>query len=292
MPLSSGFEHILRDNEPLASHTWLRLGGAAEHFAEPTTVDELAALVKRCYEEDLPVRILGGGSNLLIRDQGVKGLVISLSAAAFGEISVDGSRVTAGGGAKLGHVISTSVREGLAGLETLVGIPGTVGGALRGNSDASGSDVGQWTRSAEVMARSGEILTRKYDDLRFSYRQSNLDELVILNGSFELEAGDSQVLTKRLQKLWIVKKAAQPQGDENIGCIFKDVGGVGAAELVEQAGLKTAQVGQAMVSERNANFIVANPGAVSRDVLDLMELLRNGVAERLGVELEPQIEVW
>ncbi len=123
MGLLSGFEHIVCEREPLAPYTWFRLGGVAEYFAEPTSLEELEALVRHCREQELPIRLLGGGSNLLIREQGVPGLVIRLSAAAFSEITVDDNVIVAGAGAKLGHVISTAVREGLAGLEHLVGIP-------------------------------------------------------------------------------------------------------------------------------------------------------------------------
>src|SRR5262245_38874748 len=137
MAIFTGLEHIVRENEPIAHFTWLRLGGPARYFAEPTSVDELKSLVIRCRDAHLQVRVLGGGSNVLIRDEGVAGLVVHLAAAAFGSISVQGTTVTAGGGAKLSHVISTSVREGLSGLEPLVGIPGTVGGALRTNAGAN-----------------------------------------------------------------------------------------------------------------------------------------------------------
>ncbi len=292
MGIFSSFEHIVRDHEPLAPYTWFRLGGQADYFAEPTSVDELSALVRRSAEHDMPVRILGGGSNLLVRDEGVRGLVIRLSAGAFSAIRVDGRAVTAGGGAKLGHVISTTVREGLAGLEELVGIPGTVGGALHGNAGSHGSDVGQWTKSASVMSRTGDISTRRKEDLRFAYRQSSLDELVTLEVQFELEQEDAREITKRLQKLWILKKASQPLADQNMGCIFKSPGGVSAASLIEQAGMKGIRAGDADVSERDANFIIAGRGATSRDVLQLIEQLRRGVAEKLGVELETQIEVW
>ncbi len=292
MAFTTGFEHIVRDNEPLAPYTWFRLGGSAEYFAEPTSVEELAELVRRCHDEGVAVRVLGGGSNLLIRDQGVQGLVVMLSAPAFGEIAIQPPTVVAGGGAKLGHVISTAVREGLAGLEALAGIPGSVGGALHRNADAGGSDIGQWTKSAQVMTRTGDLLERTKGDLRFAYRQSNLDELVILSAEFELEPADARQLTKRMQKQWIVQKASQPQGNQNLGCIFKDVGGVSAAELVENAGLRAAQVGGAIMSEHNANFIIANPGATAADVIGLIELLKNGVQERLGVQLQEQVEIW
>lgn len=290
--LFGGFEKIVREAEPLAPHTWFHLGGPAEFFAEPNTVEELAALVRRCHDAGVQIRLLGGGSNLLVRDDGIEGLVVRLSTAAFAEISVHGRTVTAGGGAKLGHVVSTVVREGLAGLETLVAIPGTVGGALHGNAGSRGGDVGQWTSRATVMTRAGEVFQRERDELVFSYRQSSLDELAILACQFQLEEDDPQELTKRMQTQWIVKKAAQPLGDKPAGSIFKNPRGISAGMLIEQAALKGTRVGGAEVSDRNANFIIVSPEATSTDVLKLIELVRSRVAEHLGVELETEIEVW
>jgi UDP-N-acetylmuramate dehydrogenase len=238
------------------------------------------------------VRVLGGGSNLLVRDEGVSGVVMSLGAAAFGRIQVAGRSLTAGGGAKLGHVISTAVREGLAGLESLVGIPGTLGGALHTNAGTLGGDIGQYTTSASVMNRKGEIVTRQKGEFRFGYRASSLDELVILEATLELEPGDPRSLTKQMQQAWILKRAEQPLFDQNSGQIFKSPGGVSAASLIEDARLDSAHVGDAAISDRNANFIVAGAKATSRDVLALIELVRKGVAERVGVELELAVEVW
>jgi len=292
MALTDGFEHIIRDSEPLAPYTWFRLGGAAEYFAEPTSVDELGALVKRFRENDKPIRLLGGGSNLLIRDKAIPGLVISLSAPAFAHISVESTAIVAGGGAKLAHVVSTSVREGLAGLEQLIGIPGTVGGALHGNAGGHGGDIGQWTRAATVMTRSGEIISRLRDDLFFAYRHSSLDELVILDARFELEKDDPQQITQRMQKLWIVRKTQQPMSNQNCGCIFKDSGGMSPSDLIEQAGLKGTRVGQAEVSQRDPNFFIVGQDAKSSDVIELIDLVRSEVESRLGIELETQIEIW
>jgi UDP-N-acetylmuramate dehydrogenase len=288
----SGFEHIVRDGEPLGRHTWFRLGGPAEFFAEPTSVEELSGLVRRCHEEGLPVRLLGGGSNVLARDEGVKGLVIHLSAAPFCAINVQGRTVTAGGGAKLGHVISTTVREGLAGLEQLVGIPGTIGGALHGNAGTHGGDIGQLTHGATVITRSGEMVARRREELNFAYLQSSLDELVILGAQFELDEDDPRELTKRMQKLWIVKKSSQPTSDQSTGSIFRDSAGVSAASLIEQAGLKGHRSGQAEINDRNANFIVAGRGATAQDVLRLIDAVKRQVAEHLGVELELAIDIW
>jgi UDP-N-acetylmuramate dehydrogenase len=292
MEIFPGLEHIVRENEMLAPYTWLRLGGAAQYFAEPTSLEELQMLVQRCRDEELPVRVLGGGSNLLVRDEGVPGLVVLLSASVFSEIQVAGKTITAGGGAKLGHVISTAVREGLSGLESLVGIPGTVGGALRGNAAAHGTDVGQWTQSATVMTRTAEMRTYQRDELRFSYHDSNLDELVILKAEFQLEEAETAELTTRMQKMWIVKKSQQPPSDANAIPVFANPSWASAGSLIDQAGLKGARVGEVQISERDANFVVANPGATARDVLRLVELMRSTVAEQVGVELELAIEIW
>ncbi|MEX0677844.1 MAG: UDP-N-acetylmuramate dehydrogenase [Pirellulales bacterium] len=292
MSLAKGFEHFVKRTEPLAPHTWFHLGGPAEYFAEPQSVEDLQALVRRSRDLGAAIRLLGGGSNILVRDEGVSGLVVRLSAPAFTEIAVGEKTITAGGGAKLGHTISTSVREGLAGLETLVGIPGTIGGALHGNAGSRGGDIGQWTCQATVMTRAGEILTRPREDLVFAYRESSLDELVILGAKFELDQEDPEELTKRMQKQWIIQKAGQPLGHQSAGCIFKNPRGMSAGMLIEQAGLKNTRVGGAEVSQRHANFIVAEEGATSQDVLKLIDLVRQNVLERLGIELQTEIEIW
>jgi UDP-N-acetylmuramate dehydrogenase len=282
----------VREQEPLAERTWFKLGGAAQYFAEPRSVDELVAIIRRCRDEGLTARLLGGGSKVLVRDEGVAGMIISLAQPAFCGIRIDGRRATAGGGAKLASAITATVGAGLAGLEPLVGIPGTVGGALHGNSGTHGGDVGQWAVRATVVTRSGDIAQREHEDLVFAYRQSSLDELVILSAEFALEEEDPNELTKRMQKQWIVKKANLPLADENTGCIYKNPRGMSAGMLIDQSGLKGERVGSVEVSQRHANFFIAHPGATARDVLQLIDVVRNRVAERMGVELETEIEIW
>jgi UDP-N-acetylmuramate dehydrogenase len=287
----SGIDCV-REQVPLAERTWFKLGGAAQYFAEPTSVDELKAVVERCRDENLQVRILGGGSKVLVRDEGVPGMVISMADPAFSRINISGYKATIGGGAMLANAITMTVGAGLAGLEPLVGIPGTVGGALHGNSGSHGGDIGQWACGASVMTRTGEIIHRERADLVFAYRDSSLDELAILEGSFELEEEDPVEITKRMQKQWIVKKANLPMAHENTGCIFKNPRGMSAGMLIDQCGLKGEQVGGAEVSQRHANFFIAHPGATTKDVLQLIDVVRNRVAERMGVELETEIEIW
>jgi UDP-N-acetylmuramate dehydrogenase len=292
MPFSTGFEAFVRNDEPLYLHTWLHIGGPAEFFATPRDRDELKSVVTRAAEQGLTVRLLGGGSNILVRDEGVKGVVVRLDAPAFAEISTSGDVVRAGGGARLGHVMSEAVAHGLAGLESLVGIPGTIGGALRLNAGTRSGDIGQWTKRATVMNRAGEIIEHERQDLVFAYRQSSLDELVILEAEFELESENPEELSKRMQKQWIVRKAGQPLGHQCAGQIFRNPRGMSAGMLIDQAGLKGHRVGAAEVSDRHANFIIADPNCPSRDVIELIELIRERVQERLGVELETDIEIW
>jgi UDP-N-acetylmuramate dehydrogenase len=282
----------VRQQVPLAERTWLKVGGPAQFFAEPASMEELQAVVGRCRDEGLPARLLGGGSNVLVRDEGTAGMVISLANPCFAKIQVEGRRVTVGGGASLANAITVTVGAGLAGLEPLVGIPGTVGGALHGNAGSHGGDIGQWATAATVMTRGGELIQRQRGDLVFAYRQSSLDELVVLETQFELEEEDPLEVTKRMQKLWIVKKANLPMAHENTGCIFKNPRGMSAGMLIDQCGLKGERVGAVEVSQRHANFFVAAQGATAKDVLQLMDVVRTRVAERMGVELETEINIW
>lgn len=292
MPWYSEFDDILRRNELLRNHVWLQLGGPAEFLAEPRDVDQLRKLVARCHQEGVPLRVLGGGSNLLVREQQIPGVVLRLSGPNFSAISTQDTILRAGSAARLGTVISEAVGKGLAGLESLVGIPGTLGGALHGNAGTRGGDISQWIQGATLLARSGEVIHRKRDEMVFAYRHSSLDELVILEAEFKLERADPEELAKRMQKQWILAKAGQPLPHQAVACVFKHPQGLNAGTLIEQAGLKGTRIGGAEVSERDANFIIAGPEASSADVLQLIDLMRERVAERVGVELETQIEVW
>jgi UDP-N-acetylmuramate dehydrogenase len=286
------FAAILRRNEPLAPYTYLKVGGPAEMLVQPRSRDELAAVVRRCTAERIPVRVLGGGCNILVRDEGVRGVVLRLSESAFTQVTVDGQRVHAGTGASLSALISAAARHGLAGLETLVGIPGSVGGALRCNAGDRSGEIGQFVRSVEVLDTRGEVQTRERDELRFAYRWSNLDDPVLLAADFELETDHADDLVKRMRKAWIHRKASQPLSFQAAGRIFKNPRGYSAATLIAQAGLTGTRVGGAEVSDRDANFIEAHPGSSARDVLRLIDLVRSRVQERFGVELELEITVW
>ena len=286
------FSEITRRDEPLAAYTWLKVGGPAEYFVEPRNRDELAAIVSYCHENEIPARVLGGGSNLLVGDDGFDGVVLHLSHDSFRRIEVEGSTLCAGSGVLLSTLISESVRAGLAGFETLAGIPGTVGGALHGNAGGRGGDIGQFVSRVVVLTAAGEQFTRTNDELSFGYRASSINELAILEGSFQLQPDHPDEIVRRLRKLWIMKKATQPLSFQSAGCIFKNPRGISAGALIEQAGLKGTRVGEAEISDRHANFIVAHEGTKSADILQLIDIARSKVSEQFGVDLELEIEIW
>lgn len=282
--------------EPLAAHTWLGVGGAARFFCEPVDCEALARLVRRCQELALSVRVIGGGSNVLVPDGGFPGLVVRLSAPAFCGIEVDSAGATgavdAGAGAKLVHVVAAAVQAGLAGIETLVAVPGTIGGALVGNAGGRGGDIGDRVRRVTVMLPDGTVEEREGDRLAFGSRWSNLDDGIVVACRLELEVESPQQLTKRMQKQWIVERAEQPSGSRSVALLFKDPLGVSAESIIAQAGCRGLRVGGATVHSTHANYVAVQPGSSSNDVRGLVELVRGQVRQRLGVELTPHIEPW
>lgn len=287
------FGGIVRVDEPMAHRVWFRLGGPAAYFASPRKLEELVGLLRRCREAGITFKILGGGSNVLVRDEGVNALVILLESPFFADVKVRDNVVEAGAAVPLTALISQSARAGLAGLEILTGIPGTVGGALRGNAGGRHGAIGQFVRRATVLDPADEVQVRERDDLSFANRESNLDEPVILSAEFELEPEDPESVVRRMRRIWIIKKENQPYGHQLSGCIFKNPSPeVSAGALIDQAGLKGTVLGGAEVSDRHANFIVAHPGAKAADVLQLIDRIRQRVWQQFGYELELQIQIW
>ena len=292
MSMISGFEDVVKENEPLAPYTRLKLGGVAECFAQPETREQLIGLVKRFSEKEMPIRLLGAGSNTLIRNQGVGGLVISLASPVFRGLTTEGDTVTAGGGVRLVDFVSNAVKEGFNGPQHLVGIPGTVGGALHNNTSAVGFDIGTWVKSVDVLTRSGEEITYQKDEISFSYRQSSLSDLIVLSATFAFDRESPEALTKQMQKLWIVRRAAQPPAETRSAYVFKDHGGETASSLIEQAGLKGTRVGEVEICDRDPNYFIANEGATADEFLKLIELVKTQVNEQLEINLETSIGIW
>ena len=290
--LQEKFPDITQADQPLAPLTWLKVGGLAQFVVEPRSVEELQEVVTFCHENETAVRVLGGGSNLLVKDEGVSGVVLRLTNEAFALVKVDGTTVTAGSGALLSNAISESVKAGLAGLDVLVGVPGTIGGALQGNAGGRSGDIGQFVSSVTVITVKGEKFVRAEDELSFAYRSSSINELAIVEGEFQLNEGAPEEITRRMRKLWIMKRASQPLASQSAGCIFKNPRGLSAGALIEQSGLKGTRIGGAEISDRHANFVVTHEGATSDDVVRLIDLTQSKVAEQFGVDLELELQVW
>jgi UDP-N-acetylmuramate dehydrogenase len=286
------YAEIVKPNEPLAPYTYLRIGGPAEALIQPRSRDELSGVVKVCHQQSIPLRVIGGGCNVLVPNEGVKGVVLRLSEPAFTEITVNGRLVHAGAGAPLSTLISQSARNALAGLETLVGINGTVGGAIRCNAGDRSGEIGRYVQRVEVLDATGRAQTREREELSFATGWSNVDDPVLLSAEFELEPDQPDAIVKRMRKAWIQRKARQPLSFQAAGRIFRNPRGLSAAALIEQAGLAKTRVGGAEISDRDANYIVVQAGTAARDVLRLIELVRSRVRERFNVELELEMAIW
>ena len=287
----SNFKNIVRQQVPMAMHTWFQLGGPAEFFAEPRIEEELAALLNLCKNESIPTRTLGFGSNIIVSDMGVPGMVFRLTAGCFTDIRIEGNTIIAGSGAKLGRVITAAVHAGLSGIENLIGIPGTVGGAIMANMGTNSGTIGQWVKKIRLANDSGKIIEIAGKDFAFGLGGHSLQDVVLLEATVELEEEDAVELSKRMQKLWIVRKTTFPAG-QCAGYIFKNPRGLPPGELIERSGLKGTRIGGAVISERHANFIIAEPECTSSDILRLIDLVRDQVLDRTEVELELSVQIW
>jgi len=296
MSIFAGLEEIVETQYPLAKSTWYGLGGPADYFIRPKTIEQLQEVVRRCNEGKLPIYLMGQGSNLLIGDEGLRAAVIKLEAEEFTKIlfdkDQDGAGLTAWAGAELSRLVLTCVEKGLAGLEPLTGIPGSVGGAVKMNAGGNFGDFGASVESVTLMDSRGNIFERSKPELVFDYRQTNIAAKFILNARLRLTPGDPEHIMRTVKEIWIYKKNSQPLNTKNAGCIFKNPRGVSAGALIDRAGLKGLQIGGAVVSDKHANFIIAKKGCKSRDVMRLIEVVRQRVKEQFDVELELEIEIW
>ncbi|MEX2215721.1 MAG: UDP-N-acetylmuramate dehydrogenase [Phycisphaeraceae bacterium] len=287
---------------PLGPRTWFGIGGSAKVLAHPQSIEQLAALVKRCRAMGVPMYVLGAGANLLVADEGVQGVVVELNAPAFTSIAYEGtngSLVTAGAGVHLFKLVNETVAKNLAGLETLAGIPATLGGAIRMNAGGAFGDIGRLVTQVTLMDSLGEVFTRDRDDLVFSYRSTNISARFILAATLELEEEDPVELNKQFKTALTYKQTTQPLAANSAGCTFKnpppdpDTGEARpAGKLIDLAGLKETRIGGAEVSKQHANFIVCHKGCTAGDVLALIERMRATVLEEFGVKLEREVVVW
>jgi UDP-N-acetylmuramate dehydrogenase len=287
-----GLEEIVETDYTLAKRTWYGLGGPADFFIRPKTVEQLKEVVRRCGENNIRIYVMGFGSNLLISDQGLRAAVIKLEAEQFAQIEFEGEEVTAWAGAELSKLVLTCVEKGLSGIEALTGIPGSVGGAVKMNAGGNFGDFGAAVESVTLMDGQGNVFEKSKPELVFDYRRTNITAKFILNARLKLNTADSEQIMRTVKEIWIYKKNNQPLNTRNSGCIFKNPRGVSAGALIDRAGLKGLQIGGAVVSEKHANFVIAEKGCTSRDVKRLIEAIKQRVKEQFNTELELEIEVW
>jgi UDP-N-acetylmuramate dehydrogenase len=290
------FTDITAENAPLAQFTTFGIGGPARYLVEPRSVDELVGVLDALSSEGVPFRILGGGANLLIPDEGVRCAVIRL-AGELAERSCDGARATAGAAVPLGRLVSECAKRGLSGAEGLAGIPGTIGGALVMNAGGRWGRMGDITESANVLARDDgrSAVARVLDKaaIRFGYRESSLRGEVILGAMLALRQDDPAHVAETTRGCLDEKRRTQDLKAKSAGCAFKNPPqGPSAGALIDGAGLKGARVGGAQVSRIHANFIVNTADATARDVTELINLVRDKVFAVSGVRLELEIELW
>ncbi|MCG9127660.1 UDP-N-acetylmuramate dehydrogenase [Candidatus Poribacteria bacterium] len=280
----------LRLGESLAKHTHFGIGGEASAFLEISSVDELIELAEFQQKWNIPVAIIGRGSNLLVSDNGFDGICVKLI-NDLAKLVIQGNQVLVGAGLSLPHLSKTMSRNGLSGLEFALGIPGAVGGALIMNAGAWGSSFGDLVSDVTVMYDTGEITKLARHEAGFEYRRSGLDKyFCIIEASLTLESGDVDTITEKMQKLFKQKTDTQPFVEENAGCMFKNPAGDSAGRLIDSCGLKGHRIGGAEVSTIHGNFILNVDNSTAQDVLDLVAYIQKEVREKTGIYLHTEVK--
>jgi UDP-N-acetylmuramate dehydrogenase len=288
----TGLDQIVTENVPLAPHTWYKIGGPARWYVQPRSVEELQEAARRCLDAEIPVYVLGLGANLLVSDAGVNGAVFRLDDECWRRVKFENNTCEAGAGVDMQKLVLRTCRQGLAGIECLAGIPGTIGGGIRMNAGGKFGDIGAVVTRVTVMDMEGTVFERLKDDLVFDYRKTNISAPFILGASLELDEDDPDRILKKTKEIWMYKRNTQPLNTRNCGCIFKNPRGLSAGALIDQAGLKGFKVGRAEVSEKHANFLIAHPGCRADDVLKLVKLIREKVFEKNEIHLESEVQIW
>jgi UDP-N-acetylenolpyruvoylglucosamine reductase len=282
---------VIRPDEPLAKHTTLRVGGPADTYVEPASEEGLAAVLAYCDERSLPFFVLGRGSNLLVRDGGFRGVVVCLVHPHFSRIEPAGQCLRCGAGARLKAVAVEARRNGLTGLEFLEGIPGSVGGALRMNAGAMGGAMFDVVESVRLMSFDGKVHEQAAQNLTTAYRscpvlKTHIALAAVLCG----RPGVREEIERRMNEFSRKRWSSQPAAP-SAGCMFKNPPSISAGKLIDELGLKGLKVGGAMVSVEHGNFLVNDGSATARDILELIELIRQCARAERGIELETEVEI-
>jgi len=276
---------------PMRHFTSIKVGGPADSLLFPKSLEELRKVIRQANRKNIPFLILGKGTNLIVRDKGIRGWVISLT-QGLKKIRVDGERVEAEAGVPLHRLVQFTVQKGLTGLEPFFGIPGTVGGGLAMNAGAWGVEMKDVVQSLTLMKEDGTILKRARSKLKFSYRKLAISpSWIILKGVFRLKKGRREEILEKIKSYSELRKRTQPLDYPSAGSIFKNPKEGPAGKWIEQAGMKGFKVGQAMISDLHANFIVNLGNATADEVLHLMDWVEKRVYEEKGISLEREVRV-
>jgi len=287
-----GIESIIKYNEPLKNYTSLRIGGPADIFCCPGSIEDLKKIVSIFKEYNKPFLVIGNGTNLLILDNGIRGLVINLN-KDFKKIEFSDKIVKAGAGVSLVHLSKMVSSRELSGLEFTCAIPGTLGGAIINNASYKGNCIADVVQNVTFLTRENKIERASKSKLNFNYRESNLKNksAIILEATLLLKKGNKEEIESKIKQNIEIRKTSQPLDKFSAGSIFKNPPGYYAGELIEKVGAKGLSRGQAEVSSRHANFIVNNGGASARDILFLIEEIEKRVKNNFGIKLEREIEI-
>lgn len=283
-------ETVLREEEPMASKTTLQVGGKAQFYAEPASLDDLKNVLQFIQKTKCPLFLIGRGSNILVTDDGFDGLILRLNKPEWCQFAIEGESIIVGAGMRLKELCGKLSKSGYTGFEFLEGIPGTVGGALRMNAGAMGWEMFNIVESITAMRYDGELVEFKKEDLTVTYRRcEELKDMIALGARLKLDRVDSLESVKMtLDEFSQKRKASQPK-EASAGCMFKNPANNHAGKLIDQAGLKGSQVGQAQISTIHGNFFVNKGDATSEDVINLVKLARANVQKQFGINLEPEV---
>ena len=288
--LRSIVKGTLLENEPMSHHTSYGIGGPVSAYITPKDRNDLANILKFAYEHSIETHFIGSGSNLLVADSGIDGIVLT-PAKALTHLEFTGRHVVAESGVMLGRLVKECVKRNLTGIESLIGVPGTLGGALVMNAGAFGGEISNYLKSVEIMNMSGTVKLFSPDDIDFSYRFSTIkpDEFV-LQARFELKEEDPEIIQEKRNKASKGRKTHQPLRFRSAGSVFKNPEENAAGYLIDQAGLKGTKIGDAEISPHHANFFVNHGKAKASDITELIRIARKSVFEKFGIKLELEVK--
>ena len=283
----------VKENELLSLHTTMKIGGPADLFIEPSSLENIQKVMSFIKERQLPWRAIGRGSNLLVSDKGIEGVVIKLS-SGLDHLTINDSTITVGGGHSIVSLSTLISKKGLSGLEFASGIPGSVGGAVYMNAGAHGSDISKILTKAHILFEDGSMEWLSNEEMEFTYRTSVLQKKrpgIVLEAEFKLTKGDRATIVSQMQKNKDYRKVTQPWNFPCAGSIFRNPLPNYAGKLIEDAGLKGFQIGGAKISEMHGNFIVNAGNATAKDVLDLIQYIKDKILNLYGIKIETEVEI-